>query len=99
MTKINKKHRQKRMSLKERIEQNLEIPIEVLKDIPVIKISGNKEICIENFIKLIEYTPQKIRLTTKCGLLVIDGIALHARSMTAECMIIRGTILQVAFVV
>lgn len=85
------------MNLMEQLAQGLDIPTEVIRDVPVIKLTGNREINIENFINLVEYTPQKVRLNTKSGLLIIDGVGLEAKSMTAERMLIKGTILQVAF--
>ena len=97
MTKLNKKNTLVKMNLREQVAKSLDIPTEVMNNVPVIKLNGNKEISIENFIGLIEYTPQKVRLNTRCGLLIIDGVALEAKSMTAERMLIKGTILQVAF--
>lgn len=96
MTKPSKKKIDK-INLREQVAKNLDIPTELISNVPVIKLTGNKEINIENFISLVEYTPQKIRLNTRCGLLIIDGVALEAKRMTAEHILIKGTILQVAF--
>lgn len=89
----------KKGSLREQFTEVFDIPKEVVIDLPVITLTGNKEISVENFSGLIEYTRQKIRLNTKTGILVIDGIELEAKNMTAERICIRGNILHITFVV
>lgn len=74
-----------------------EVPPEVMSDFPKIVLLGNKEISIENFNNLVEYTTQKIRMNTKCGMLVIDGVELEVSKMTADYITIKGTIIQVSF--
>ena len=93
----NNKNKLMKINLREQVAKNLDIPTEVLNNIPIIKMNGNKEITIENFIGLVEYTPQKVRLNTRCGLLIIDGVGLEAKCMTIEKIFIKGSILQVAF--
>lgn len=77
----------------------LDVPPEVVSDFPQIVLSGNQEIRVENFEGLLEYTMQTVRLNTKCGVLVISGVNLQAQKMTADYIIISGTIIQVGFVV
>lgn len=88
-----------RDSLRQQLGKILEVPPEVISDYPKIVMLGNHEVTIENFMGLIEYTMQKVRVSTKCGILVIDGIKLEASRMTAEQLIIKGTILQISFVI
>lgn len=87
----------KRRTLRQQLSGLLEVPPEIVSDLPKVVIIGNKEIDIENFIGLIEYTMQKIRINTKSGILVIEGIDLEARKMTAEYITITGTILQISY--
>lgn len=85
-------------AFREQLSKLFEVPPEVVSDFPKIVLLGNQEISIENFNGLIEYTAQKIRMNTKCGILVIDGIELEVRKMTAEYIMIKGTIIQIGFV-
>lgn len=85
-------------AFREQLSKLFEVPSEVVSDFPKIVLIGNQEISIENFNGLIEYTAQKIRMNTKCGILVIDGIELEVRKMTAEYIMIKGTIIQIGFV-
>lgn len=89
----------KKESFSEQFTNAFDIPKEVILDLPVITLTGNKEIAVENFNGLVEYTRQKIRLNTKSGILVIDGIELEAKNMTAERICIKGSILHITFVV
>lgn len=85
--------------LRHQLSKWLEVPPEVISDLPQIVLSGNKELRIENFGGLLEYTPQVIRLSTKCGQLLIHGVHLEAKKMTADYMIVIGNIIQVEFIV
>ncbi|WP_069998002.1 sporulation protein YqfC [Cellulosilyticum sp. I15G10I2] len=96
----NKKiNNMKKENIREQLTEALDIPKEVIIDLPVITLTGNKEINVENFNGLLEYTRQKIRLNTRSGILVIDGIELEAKNMTAERICIKGNILHITFVV
>lgn len=99
MKEKGKKNYLRKDSLKEQLTEALDIPKEVIINLPVITLTGNQEVIIENFNSLIEYTAQKIRLHTKSGILVIDGIELEAKNMTAERICIKGHIIQVGFIV
>lgn len=92
------KKKKEREPLRDQIIAQLDIPLEAVSDVPVVNLLGNKEISVENFEGLLEYTDQRMRLNTRCGVLVIDGIKLEAKSMTEHMIVIKGTILQVSFV-
>lgn len=94
---MGKKERKKKESFRQQISAMLDVPAEIINDLPKVTLLGNKEINIENFIGLIEYTPQKIRINTKSGMLVIEGAGLEANKMTLESIYIRGTILQISY--
>lgn len=83
--------------LQQDLSEALDLPQEILSDLPRIVLVGNKEIHIENFMSLIEYSIQRVRIATRSGVLVIDGSHLEAQKMTADNLVIRGEILQVSF--
>lgn len=96
---MKEKKTHKQEGLKNKLTQLLDVPPEVMSDAPRTTVFGNGEIKVENFGGLLEYTSQTIRLGTKCGILVINGIDLEAKKMTAEYIIIKGSIIQIGFVV
>lgn len=99
MGREKKNNHSKKESIGWQFTEALDIPKEVVMDLPVITLTGNKEINVENFNGLLEYTTQKIRLSTRVGILVIDGLQLQAKNMTAEKICIRGNILHLTFIV
>lgn len=92
------KKKKNQEAFRDQLSKLFEVPPEVVSDFPKIVLAGNQEISIENFNGLLEYTSQKVRMNTKCGILVVDGIELEVRKMTADYIMIRGTIIQVGFV-
>lgn len=92
------KKKKNQEAFRDQLSKLFEVPPEVVSDFPKIVLAGNQEISIENFNGLVEYTSQKIRMNTKCGILVIDGIELEIRKMTADYIMIKGTIIQAGFV-
>lgn len=95
--KMGKKKASESKVIREQMTKAFEIPQEVISDVPLIQLTGNKEISVENFSGLIEYNSERMRLNTKCGVLVIEGAGLEAKSMTADLIVIKGTIKQVGF--
>lgn len=72
--------------------ETFEIPKETVLDVPIISMIGNREIVIENFISIVQYEEEVIRLKTSCGELGILGKGLKAKSMDSEQIRIKGTI-------
>lgn len=77
--------------------ENFEIPKETVLDVPIISLVGDREIVIENFMNIIEYGNEVIRLKTQCGELILEGENLEARSMDSEQIQINGKIYGVSF--
>lgn len=83
---------------KEQIIRSLDLPEEILLNLPTSYLYGNKKIEIYNFKGLIEYTLEKIRINTNIGVLIIEGLELEIKIMTAEEIHIMGNIMQVSYV-
>lgn len=77
--------------------ETFEMPKETLLNVPIISMVGNREIVIENFISIIQYEEEVIRLKTSCGELGIWGKGLKAKSMDSEQIHIKGTINDVSY--
>ena len=67
-----------------RISKFLEIPREVISDIPKITITGFDEILIENFKGILEYEDFFVRISTSIGILNINGFNLKLNQMTDD---------------
>ena len=58
-------------NLKKELSAALEIPGEVILDMPLISLKGREEISVENYRGIIEYSTDKIRLNTTAGIFKI----------------------------
>lgn len=75
----------------------LELPKEVALNLPLISITGNQEMEIENYKGVVEYTEERIRLNTSCGILKIEGKSLFLKQITTENMLITGKITKLEY--
>lgn len=84
---------------KEQLIRSLDLPEEIMLNVPTANIYGNKKIEIYNFKGLIEYTLERVRINTSVGVLIIEGMNLEIKIMTTEELHIMGNITQISYVV
>lgn len=89
------KNKQKNVS--DRFTELLNIPKEIVADIPKLVLSGNKEVFIENYKGLIVYTDTNIKINSKDTLIHIVGESLNIKVITSEELIISGNIISINF--
>ena len=76
----------------------LELPKEIVFNLPLITVIGNEEINIENYKGVIEYNPERIRINTSCGVIKIQGEKLLLKQITAENISVAGIILKFEYI-
>jgi len=91
--KSNKKHHKK----KEKINEILEIPLEVVSREPKITVMGFKEILIENYKAILEYEEFYIKINTHTGVININGFNLKLKEMTDDDIMVLGKIDSIDF--
>jgi len=79
--------------------RSLDLPEEVMLDLPIVNAFGNKKIEIYNFKGLIEYSLEKIRINTSIGVLIVEGSKLEIKIMTTEDLHIIGIITQISYLI
>lgn len=77
--------------------EKLDLPKEVVLDLPLISLTGRDEMTVENHKGLMEYGEEKIRIATKAGNLLISGRDLTLRRMSSECIVIGGRLEKLEF--
>ncbi|AKL95792.1 sporulation protein YqfC [Clostridium aceticum] len=87
----------KNEEIKKSLAEILELPKDIILDIPKITMVGNLQIYIENHKGIIEYSSNRIRINTKSGVLRIIGKNLLIKNIILEEIIIIGEIQQVEF--
>ncbi|NLT95800.1 MAG: sporulation protein YqfC [Clostridia bacterium] len=83
--------------LKNKFSSVLDIPKDVILDLPKITVIGDIQIYIENHRGIIEYSRELVRLSTSLGQLIIKGEDLILRNISIEEIYIDGKIKEVGF--
>lgn len=97
-TKNAKEDNIRKKTMREKFTELLELPKELVLDIPRITIVGKGDMMIENFKGIIEYGSSRIRVNTGIGTVKITGAGLFIKEITSEDIIISGGINSLEFV-
>lgn len=76
-----------------------ELPKEIILNLPLITLTGNEQLYIENYKGVIEYTNEKVRLKTNCGVLKIEGKNLVLKEITTENIEVTGVIRKFEYLI
>ena len=87
----------KNKSIKRKVSAMLEIPKELALNLPLVTITGSEELLIENYKSVIEYSDDRIRISTSCGVLQIYGHKLLLKHITSEDISVSGTIKKLEY--
>jgi sporulation protein YqfC len=75
----------------------LEIPQDIVLDLPRITMLGNKQILIENHKGIIEYTPSLVRISLNQAELIIYGTELILGNLQLEQILVEGIVSEVKY--
>ncbi|MEG6614832.1 sporulation protein YqfC [Peptococcaceae bacterium 1198_IL3148] len=78
--------------LKRQVSDFLEIPSDVMLDLPKVVLVGNLQVFIENHRGIVEYTPEIVKVIVGEGEIEITGEGLSLRNMTADEIMVEGKI-------
>ena len=84
-------------ALKTRIAEAADIPKDVALGAPVLVLTGRTELTIENYMGILEYTEEYVRIRCRGGEIRVDGKKLLIEYYTNLDMKITGWISSVAF--
>ena len=104
-SKRNKRHKRNmemeadgpRTSFKQTVAETLELPKEIVLNMPRLTMVGNNDLVIENYKGIIEYEDGRVRINTGIGVVKITGDRLLIKEITSEDIIISGVILSLEF--
>ncbi|WP_246940469.1 sporulation protein YqfC [Bacillus pinisoli] len=86
------KHKMKRW-----ITQQMDLPADVMMDLPRITMIGQIHIYIENHKGLLSFSDQELRLLLKQGQLLIKGKSFVIKTILPEEILLEGKIDQVIY--
>lgn len=81
-----------------KVAEALDLPIDLLCDVPRIEIIGQNCISIENSRGILDYNENCVKINTTCGIVKIDGDELFIESITDEGVCIKGTLIRTEFI-
>ena len=81
----------------DKIADALDLPLDVLHDIPRIEIIGCSRVNVENFRGILDYGENCIKINSNTGIIKIDGDELFIESISDEGVFVQGRILRVEF--
>ena len=79
------------------LAHRLDIPQDIVLDLPRITMLGNKQVLIENHKGIIEYTSLLVRIKLNQGELLIHGMNLLLGNLQAEQILVEGMIQEVKY--
>lgn len=90
--------RQKQALLKNgRVFSSLGLPADCDGRLPLITVTGSEYIRVENHLGLIKLTCTCIKLSTRIGVITVEGKRLAASDMRGGVMLLHGQISRISF--
>ncbi|MCI9023163.1 MAG: sporulation protein YqfC [Dorea sp.] len=93
----NQRQDEESHSFRNKIAELSELPKDVALGMPVLTVTGQMELCLENYRGIIEYTDTLVRIQTKTGQIRITGQRLQVVYYTNDEMKITGRILSIEY--
>jgi sporulation protein YqfC len=82
----------KKTDIKKKITAMLDLPKEIVLNLPMVSMIGFEEFTLENYKGIVEYTEEKMRISTASGILKLEGKKMCLKQITAENITITGRI-------
>ncbi len=80
-----------------KLDEILEIPVELSTNNPKITAVGFERVLVENYKGILEYQDYFVRLNTYIGIININGFNLNLEEMTSDDLLITGQIDSIDF--
>ncbi|MCK9479966.1 MAG: sporulation protein YqfC [Firmicutes bacterium] len=82
---------------REKIMEMLEMPKEVILDIPKLTVYNDNQLTVENYSGILEYGEQYIRLKTPDKTIIVSGNNLELRTITDVDVLIEGKVEKIEY--
>ena len=94
---MNKRFLGEKMGIRKHMTEALELPKELLLNLPLLSLIGREEITIENYKGILEYSEEAVRIGTAAGIIELSGSALCLKQLSAEVMVVTGRLDGIRF--
>lgn len=85
------------MGFRKNMTEALELPKEIMLNLPLISFIGREEVSIENYKGILEYGEETVRVSTATGILRLTGSGLCIKQLSAECLVVTGRVEKMEF--
>ncbi|MDD7794528.1 sporulation protein YqfC [Clostridium sp. 'White wine YQ'] len=82
---------------KEKVIEELELPKDVMFNLPKITIVGNSEVCIENHKGIISFDRESVKVNSKIGTVLITGESFEISFIGGETLVIQGIFKSIVY--
>ena len=86
-----------REALTKVVAEFLDIPKDLVLDLPKITIIGRYEVYLENHRGIIEYLPHRLRINLSRGFVEIEGRDLEIKALMADEISINGQVNSIKY--
>lgn len=94
----NKSAEENKTSIGKKLKESVVLSNELMNDFVLIKMRANREIVVENYKGIIDYSDKKIYIRAKPQNIKITGSSLEIRTLTDEILYITGEITDTCFI-
>ena len=77
-------------TVRERFADAVDISKDVMLGLPVVTMLGNRELTIENYVGILGYGEEEIRIKCRAVSVLIEGTGLELKTMTDDFLYITG---------
>lgn len=85
------------MGFRKNMTEALELPKEIMLNLPLVSFIGREEVSIENYKGILEYGEETVRVSTATGILRLTGSGLCIKQLSAECLVVTGRVEKMEF--
>lgn len=85
------------MGFRKNMTEALELPKEIMLNLPLVSFIGREEVSIENYKGILEYGEETVRVSTATGILRLTGRGLCIKQLSAECLVVTGRVEKMEF--
>ena len=85
------------MGFRKNMTEALELPKEIMLNLPLISFIGREEVSIENYKGILEYGEETVRGGTAAGVLRLTGRGLCIKQLSVECLVVTGRVEKLEF--
>ncbi|HUW63328.1 MAG TPA: sporulation protein YqfC [Spirochaetia bacterium] len=86
-----------RQKIMEQLSDTLEIPGDILPDLPRVILIGDTRLLVENHRGIGVYQADSVRISTSCGDLLVRGRDLVVKNILPEEITVEGQIRELSF--